>query len=324
MKILVVDDDQNVLDLLSLVLKQEGHTDVVLETSALAAIEILKAPESHFDCLIFDIQMPELDGIELCKITRRLPNYCATPIVMLTAKADLLSIESAFSAGANDYITKPFDILNISSRIGVVAKVVSQDVNYRVGAITKSNANQVAGDHNFYVDDPIILKNTPPGLTDHFSLGNYLVQLERTLVSKSLVVAIRIGGIQELYEETTSWVYTNILDATAIALTSILSDYRSLTAYMGDGIYMVICEDRMQHLWPEMEERVEASVKKALIQRKLNDLSGFNVSVGRPCRPSSSKTKRVGPTFEKAIAAARRREAQKIKEMRSKERRFIF
>ncbi len=66
MKMLAVDDDEVILDLLSLILEQEGHTDVVMSNSGEHALGVIDNTLSPFDCILLDIQMPKMDGIELC------------------------------------------------------------------------------------------------------------------------------------------------------------------------------------------------------------------------------------------------------------------
>lgn len=323
MKIFAVDDDPTVLELLGLILKQEGRGPIVTENSARNALKVLAEDNEGFDCLIFDIAMPEMDGIELCRLVRTMPAYNATPIVMLTAKDDSSSIERAFSAGANDFIAKPFDIREIASRIGVAAKMRDLDTNFDPEFFEENRAEQAPGHHSFEISDPFLLAHMQ-GLTDHFSLGNYLVQLERKKVSSSLVFAVNIEQINLLYNECTSRDFATILRNFTKVMVGILKDFQTLSAYMGDGNFMFICNEGMQDLWPEMEARAEIELGKILSNNDIESPIDITLSIGRPSRPNSSRTKRVGPAFDKAIAAAERRKAIKVKGAMSTTRRFIF
>jgi DNA-binding response OmpR family regulator len=323
MRIFAVDDDPTVLELLGLILKHECHGTIVAETAARDALKTLADDTEGFDCLILDIAMPDIDGIELCRLVRSMPAYSATPIIMLTAKDDSSSIEQAFSAGANDYITKPFDIKEISSRIGVAAKMRDLDNNFQPERFDDASSEQVVGSHSFKITDPILFAHMN-GLTDHFSLGNYLVQLERHQISSRLVFAVKIEQISELYNECTSQDLATILRCLSTSVTKILEDYQTLSAHMGGGVFLFICDERMQKLWPELEERTEAELQKNLNNNGVVSPVDITVAIGRPSRPNSSRTKRVGPAFEKAIAAAERRQAIKAKGAASKMQRFIF
>jgi len=125
MKILAVDDDTIALDMLVLALAQAGHKDVTTCTAPIEALRTLERGDIRFDCLLLDIQMPNVDGIELCAKIRGLPDYQDTPVIMLTAMLDKSYIERAFYAGATDYITKPFDPFEIGARVRVADKMVS-------------------------------------------------------------------------------------------------------------------------------------------------------------------------------------------------------
>jgi DNA-binding response OmpR family regulator len=119
-KILAVDDDELILELLTLILTQAGFTDVSTAVSGETAMEILNKSVDAFDCLLFDVNMPGMDGIELCKLARSMPKYDKTPILMVTAMTQKDYVERAFQAGATDYITKPFDIFALVSRLRLI------------------------------------------------------------------------------------------------------------------------------------------------------------------------------------------------------------
>ncbi len=124
MKILVVDDDPSVTELLPVILANEGFRDVHCFLSSTEAFAALKRPHSSFECLILDIDIPGMNGIELCEQARALPNYRNVPVIMLTARRDERTVRAAISAGASDYITKPFDVVEIGVRIRMSAKLV--------------------------------------------------------------------------------------------------------------------------------------------------------------------------------------------------------
>ncbi len=123
MKILVVDDDPSVVELLPVILANEGFRNVHCFMSAEEGLAAVKEPHSSFDCLILDINMPGMNGIELCERVRSLANYRNVPIVMLTSLRDDETVRAALRAGATDYITKPFDVLQIGVRIQISAKI---------------------------------------------------------------------------------------------------------------------------------------------------------------------------------------------------------
>ena len=124
MKILAVDDDPFILELLPAMFEQADLNDLHTAPSGPAALDMIKAQKVPFDCLLLDVDMPEMDGIELCRRIRTVPGYEDKPVLMLTAKTDSISIEKAFAAGANDYIAKPFNLKDIYNRIRVAERLL--------------------------------------------------------------------------------------------------------------------------------------------------------------------------------------------------------
>ena len=107
MRILAVDDDPFILGLIPGIAAKARYSEVTCAASAKLALATLANTEAQFDCLLFDINMPEMDGIELCRHVRRIAAYRRTPIIMLTGKRDMKSMEQAYLAGATEYATRP-------------------------------------------------------------------------------------------------------------------------------------------------------------------------------------------------------------------------
>jgi len=138
LKILAVDDDMMILDLLTVALEHGGHRDVTVSTSPSEALLMVRRADVPFECIMLDVQMPEMDGIELCRNIRMSAGYEETPILMLTAMTERSYIERAFLAGATDYITKPFDVFEIGARVGVAAKLSAAHAALEERAIQRS------------------------------------------------------------------------------------------------------------------------------------------------------------------------------------------
>ena len=111
-KILIVDDDVRVIALLKSFLCSEGY-EVTGITRSSKAIHV--ANSIHPDLFILDLMMPPPDGFTLCRMLRADPNFKETPILIITAMAD--SNSKATSFGANDYLTKPFNLDDLVLRI---------------------------------------------------------------------------------------------------------------------------------------------------------------------------------------------------------------
>lgn len=125
MKILVVDDDQLVLSVLQLYLAEAGYYDVTVCEASETALALIENDDVEFDCFFFDIIMPFIHGIDLCKRVRNIQKYEETPIIMLTAISGKTDIDEAFAAGATDYVTKPFNMTEIGARVRIAENLVS-------------------------------------------------------------------------------------------------------------------------------------------------------------------------------------------------------
>lgn len=306
MRILVVDDDPVILDLLPMILRQEGHEDISVAASGLAALDVLSCSDGVFDVLIFDICMPKMDGVALCAKVREIEAYRDTPIIMLTAKSDTRSIESAFGAGATDYITKPFDVKGVGVRIQVAERMMRESC--RSCTITSDIVDSPTrmGTHEFGIDDPVRVTGIHRH-TDPFSLGNYLSQLVRKKIDKTSVFAARINAFDALYKSCSSRELLVVIAEASLAISGSTGEKHLLNAYVGSGTFMCIVTDDVLTIWPEIEHRVCEYLKGSDALKTADLGAGISLAIGRPFRPNASKTKRVRQTFDRACSLLDRR-----------------
>lgn len=111
MKILVVDDEKLLVKGIKFNLENEGYQ---VETAFDGAAAVELARSESFDLIILDLMMPEVDGLTACM---RIREFSAVPIIMLTARSEDADKLIGFESGADDYITKPFNILELKARI---------------------------------------------------------------------------------------------------------------------------------------------------------------------------------------------------------------
>ncbi len=111
MRILVVDDELLLVKGICYNLRNEGY-DVLTGSNGLDAVRIVR--ETKVDLVVLDVMMPEMDGLEACRSIR---SFSDVPIILLTAKADDMDKLMGFEHGADDYLTKPFNILELKARI---------------------------------------------------------------------------------------------------------------------------------------------------------------------------------------------------------------
>jgi len=115
-KLLIVDDDANIRELVLLFLKKEGF-ELYEASDGMKALELME--KVKIDIAIIDIMMPNMDGWELC---REIREFSDMPILMLTAKGETSQKVKGFELGADDYLVKPFDPAELTARVKAVLK----------------------------------------------------------------------------------------------------------------------------------------------------------------------------------------------------------
>jgi len=113
-KILIVDDEQDIVELVSYNLEKEGFKTVKAFEGE-AALKMVKLQKP--DLIILDLMLPKMNGLDVCRAIRRNPETLSLPIIMLTAKTDEVDKIIGLENGADDYITKPFSIKELIARV---------------------------------------------------------------------------------------------------------------------------------------------------------------------------------------------------------------
>ncbi|WP_159887391.1 response regulator transcription factor [Paenibacillus puerhi] len=179
--ILLVDDEPEIIDLLEIYLKNEGYR-LLRASNGIEAMDVLKKEE--VDLIVLDIMMPKMDGIEACLKIRQEKNM---PIIMLSAKSQDMDKILGLSTGADDYVSKPFNPLEL------IARIKSQLRRY-----TRLNVGQPNKDHELEVDDLTINTATHEVKLD----GRELRLTPREFAILELLVRHRgtVWSIQKIYE----------------------------------------------------------------------------------------------------------------------------
>jgi len=135
--ILVVDDEPDIVELISYNLEQQGHT-VVSASNGADALQIAKSRQP--DLIVLDVMMPQLTGIEVAKRLRSQTETSTVPIIMLTARSEEVDELAGLDAGVDDYITKPFSMQVLIARINALSrrttgKSTTQMANISLGPV---------------------------------------------------------------------------------------------------------------------------------------------------------------------------------------------
>ncbi len=142
-KILLVDDERAILQMLEMVLAKEKFTNVYTATTGSEALEMIKRHEPAF--IVLDVMLPDTNGFELCTKIRA---YTDVHILFLTARVSDLDVLTGFERGGDDYVTKPFNPLEIVARMK--AHLKRQQKSGVTTSVTNENAHHFG---NFIVDE---------------------------------------------------------------------------------------------------------------------------------------------------------------------------
>ena len=153
-KIMVVDDDSNIGELLRLYLEKEGFTAVVMGDgeAALAAFDTEKP-----DLILLDVMMPRLDGWQVCREIRK-KSQC--PIIMITAKGELFDRVLGLELGADDYVVKPFETKEVMARIKAVLRRSGLGTAKKARIVEHENLSINMENYELRVNGKVI--DTPP------------------------------------------------------------------------------------------------------------------------------------------------------------------
>ncbi len=313
MRILAVDDDSFALELLTETLRAAGYTDITTASSGRGALEAIAAAEVPFDSFLLDIQMPGMDGIELCGLVRKMEAYREAPIIMITAVTDIGHIDAAFAAGALDYVTKPFNPLELGVRVGIAARLIREQKNaFNSACAMHSLQSKVEGVLEFAFEEPITIDDIP-GMVNRLAMENYLLKLSQAKAFMSTAVAISIDGFEQIYARATpSEAYFVLADvADAIAENFVHTDF--LMTYCGSGTFVCVMRrgDMMQH--EELENLVQCLVDEMDPSYDDGESCNVRVTVGAPAGVSLWSARTPLALMEAAIDALDERRAERRK-----------
>lgn len=239
MKILAVDDDPIILELLTEVLKVAGFTNLTVCESAHDALAAIDHANTPFDCLLFDIQMPKMDGIQLVSAVRKLPAYKITPILMITAMTERSYIDSAFAAGATDYITKPFEVGEVSARLNLIQDLVKErhqktDLN-PVESVRK--ATSIVSPEDFQAR---LTLSDIDGFIDYIALENYLLQISRLSLFGMQAFGVVIPDAERMFRSSSLYEYHAAITDIAEGVSDSLKPRRFFISHAGAGQFICV------------------------------------------------------------------------------------
>ena len=172
-KILVVEDDKKISRILKLQLERKNHEITVIENGIDALNEIDKKRD-FYDLILLDLGLPLMEGNDVCKNVRKISEV---PIIVVSAKNNIEEKVDLLKSGANDYVTKPFDFLELDARIDInIRKEKISEIIYKTLKLNTEN-------YSVYLEEtPVLLTKT------EFELVKLLIENKEEIVSRDRIV----------------------------------------------------------------------------------------------------------------------------------------
>ena len=279
MRILAVDDDSVSLELLAHFVESHGEHELTSVASAFEAVRCLKdrGPE-YFDVFFFDIQMPQMNGIELTTYVRQTLQFRDTPVIMLTSMADKAHIDSAFAAGATDYVTKPYDSNDLRGRLSLVERLFKSET-----LVPQQTAQPRAFDDPIALADPISIFEVD-NVIDHVAMENYALQLSRSEAFGSSTFALAIRDIIAFHESLSPYEFHSLISDVAEVISDAMAGNQFLLSYSGYGVLVCVAEQGWAPDIRRLEDRINLFFARTELFNNSGERLYVRVSVGRSVR----------------------------------------
>lgn len=239
-RFLAIDDDPAFLLILVAMMEELGYGPILTARSAREGLEILARGGDPIDCVLLDIQMPEMDGIAACRRIRAMPRHRDTPIVMITTMKARRFVEAAFDAGATDYLTKPLDRIELQARLGMVERLLAEREQARMLA---AEMNSIAGAPWLQFDfaDAIELRDSD-SVIDYRALQNYVLTLNRLKLFACGAVGFCLVGASRAFSRLDRLAFHDYLCDVGDAIAAALKEHRFKLAYAGGGVFVAVLD----------------------------------------------------------------------------------
>ncbi len=304
MKVLVVDDDPLILEILKKTLGLSGFTDVTVAQSAAEASQIIVDANPAFECFLFDMRMPEIEGDYLCDWVRHLPQYTSTPVLMVTALANKQDIDRAFAAGASDYMTKPINMSEIGLRMKKIERRILQN-EFKAPTGLDLAGHQQKKLYRVEFSKPMHIGGIL-GEIDLASLENYLFQLSKTGVQSLSAFAFAIVDAAKFHFVCTTDEYIDILKSTGEIISKHLAAPGFFLSYSGCGAFVGVIEkvDFGTSEWETLERHVQESLGTVAIPARSGLPMRIEARSGLPLRLNGKSGEKSADILYRTIIEA--------------------
>ncbi len=250
-RIIAVDDSDIALDVIQATLSAFGFDDIVAFTNPLEALEAISSGKIFADLILLDVMMPEMDGIELCARIRGVAGWADIPILMLSSRSDIDALSRALMAGANDYITKPFEGVEVRARI-------NSSLRLKAELERRERSNSA-------LPPPKAEMRFPQVLAGRTELESALLALGPNEIKSLSLIAMRPDTFVRNDIVLDSSEKSKLIDAVGQVLSEVNIAAGDLFCYVGDGCFCYACLRTTHQDLVKAEERFITHLKAAKI-----------------------------------------------------------
>ncbi|QFT92355.1 Transcriptional regulatory protein SrrA [Roseovarius sp. THAF9] len=282
MRILAIDDEPIFCDLLKTRLEQLGYQNIETAFTGPEALDIAATRTNPVECFIVDIRMMPMDGIELVRRLRAIPHHQATPIVMLSALTDKTSIDAAFMAGANDYITKPLEMVELKIRLEMARNILAERAQARLlhEHVLKQEAILFPSAE---FDGEIILDDVP-GAVSLMSMENFLLKQGNIRLRQSCAIGFTLPQAEHYFRMMDPTYYAVLIGDMAQAVSRSLSAVPHMLTCPGKGDIVALLIDRPQVDAALIQENLAHELEALRLRFSAIDMTLPQVLIGAPVR----------------------------------------
>jgi phosphoserine phosphatase RsbU/P len=267
MRILVVDDSEDGRDIAEAMLLAAGYADVRTMKSAAEAYRFLAVggpatqEPSQVDLVLLDILMPEIDGIEACARIRNEERYSDVPIIMVTSLDDTGSLANAFVAGANDYITKPLNRVELLARVRSALKLKSELGRRQARERELLQFMSTWGDRRAanWID------KTTGLFVGEVAEAYLLAARQFSSDSETSVIALSIDRLEAVRSTRGDMAVAGIMSRVARAVRAIAARVGVIAAAYRDGVIVLVVPELPSEAAAQLGEAMRAAVCKLRI-----------------------------------------------------------
>ncbi|KIC45960.1 hypothetical protein RA28_09935 [Ruegeria sp. ANG-S4] len=265
MKILVVDDEPLFCDIMTAELSACGHKDVHTANSGADAINLVRSADIPFDCALLDIDMPGINGIELCGLLRSEPASAEIPLVMVTARSGVESVDKAFAAGATDYLTKPVNKLDLQGRM-TMASAMARERAARKLALADSEKKE-----SFRFEDACRLE-VEQACMDFLALQNYVLKLGAMQMFSHVAIGFQVANARELFLTLENTAFRETMSDVAEIIIEATMSGDAIVSYAGSGYFVALLNRQSDIGFEGLTDQIEP---------KLQSLNGWYADLGQ-------------------------------------------